>query len=52
MAKLEVTFEERWVIEILDELEKARKEIKRLEDENAALRKTLSAMALQGKQGW
>ena len=51
MTELEVTFEG-WVVEDIDELEKARKEIKRLEDENAALRKMLSAMALQGKQGW
>ena len=34
------------------ELEKANKEIKRLDNENAALRKMLTATALEGKQGW
>lgn len=38
--------------EMVDEIVTLRKEVKRLDNENAALRKMLTAAALVGKQGW
>ena len=38
--------------EMAHEIVTLRKEVKRLDNENAALRKMLTAAALVGKQGW
>ena len=38
--------------EMTAEMQRLRKEIQRLDNENAALRKMLTAAALQGRTGW
>lgn len=48
---LEGIYEQRCA-ELTRKVQNLAKEIKRLDNENAALRKMLSAAALVGKQGW
>lgn len=38
--------------ELTRKVQKLEREVKRLDNENAALRKMLTAAALQGRQGW
>lgn len=51
-----LTAQRKYIDELQDrfrkELGEANREVKRLEDENAALAKMLKAASLQGRQGW